>query len=62
MAFVDRERELAVLEQFWHSDRAECIPVTGRRRVGKTSLLERFAQGKRAVYYRCMLVGHLACL
>jgi hypothetical protein len=55
MIFVDRERELAALEQFWRSERAECIPVTGRRRVGKTYLLEHFAQGKRAVYYRCLL-------
>jgi hypothetical protein len=57
MTFVDRERELAALEQFWRSERAECIPVTGRRRVGKTFLLEHFAQGKRAVYYRCLLTG-----
>ncbi len=57
MTFVDRERELTALENFWHSERAECIPVTGRRRVGKTYLLEHFAQGKRAVYYRCFLTG-----
>ena len=57
MPFVNRERELAALEQFWRSERAECIPVTGRRRVGKTFLLEHFAQGKRAVYYRCLLTG-----
>jgi AAA+ ATPase superfamily predicted ATPase len=57
MAFVDRERELAALEGFWRSGRAECIPVTGRRRVGKTYLLEHFAAGKRAVYYRCQLKG-----
>ncbi len=55
MVFVDRERELAALEGFWNSHRAECIPVTGRRRVGKTYLLEHFAQNKRAVYYRCFL-------
>ncbi len=57
MGFVDRERELADLERFWASGRAECIPVTGRRRVGKTYLLERFASGKRAIYYRCQLQG-----
>lgn len=49
MTFVDRERELAALEGFWNSARAECIPVTGRRRVGKTYLLGHFAQNKRAV-------------
>jgi AAA+ ATPase superfamily predicted ATPase len=55
--FVDRERELAELERFWGSGRAECIPVTGRRRIGKTWLLEQFAAGKRVVYYRCQLKG-----
>jgi AAA+ ATPase superfamily predicted ATPase len=55
--FVDRERELAALEGFWRSGRAECIPVTGRRRVGKTFLLEQFAGDKRIVYYRCQLRG-----
>lgn len=55
MSFVDRDRELDALRRFWTSGRAEFIPVTGRRRVGKTYLLERFAFGKRAVYYRCRL-------
>lgn len=57
MSFVDRDRELAALESFWHAGTAQCIPVTGRRRVGKTFLLEHFAQGKRFVYYRCQLLG-----
>jgi len=56
-SFVNRERELAELERFWHSGRAQCIPVTGRRRVGKTYLLEHFALDKRVVYYRCYLTG-----
>lgn len=55
MLFVDRERELADLERFWASGRAECIPVIGRRRVGKTFLLERFSANKRVLYHRCHL-------
>jgi AAA+ ATPase superfamily predicted ATPase len=55
MPFVDRERDLAALEGFWTSGTAQCIPVTGRRRVGKTFLLEHFAAAKRVVYYRCQL-------
>lgn len=31
------------------------MPVVGRRRAGKTSLLERFAENKRHIYYRCQL-------
>ena len=57
MTFINRERELADLEHFWTSGQTECIPVTGRRRVGKTFLLEHFAAGKRAIYYRCQLKG-----
>ncbi len=57
MPFVDRERELAALEGFWDSGTAQFVPVTGRRRVGKTFLLERFAAGKRAVYYRCQYMS-----
>lgn len=55
--FVDRDRELAALERFWSLPSAQCIPVVGRRRVGKTFLIERFAVGRRHVYYRCQLRG-----
>lgn len=55
--FVNRERELQALERFWHLPGAQCIPVSGRRRVGKTFLIEQFAAGRRHVYYRCRLRG-----
>ena len=57
MPFINREREMAALEDFWASGAAQCIPITGRRRVGKTYLIEHFALGKRVVYYRCQLKG-----
>jgi AAA+ ATPase superfamily predicted ATPase len=53
--FVDRDREMAALTDFWQAPAAQCIPVVGRRRVGKTYLLEHFAIGKRHVYHRCNL-------
>ena len=57
MAFVDRENELDALEQFWRSGTAQFVPVVGRRRVGKTTLLEHFADRKgNVVYYRCQLL------
>ena len=55
--FVDREREIAALARFWEAPTAQCIPVVGRRRVGKTYLLEHFAADKRRVYHRCNLQG-----
>ncbi len=44
--FVDRERELEALETRYRSEQAEFAIVTGRRRVGKTTLLAAFANGK----------------
>jgi AAA+ ATPase superfamily predicted ATPase len=55
--FVNREAELLSLEHFWSLPSAQCIPIIGRRRVGKTFLLEHFASSRRHVYYRCQLRG-----
>jgi len=49
--FVNRTRELAALES-WYSDSASRLGIVwGRRRVGKTMLLQRFAAGKRVVFH-----------
>jgi len=49
--FVGRARELGVLEELAASGRPEFFVLYGRRRVGKTELLQRFCQGRRAVYF-----------
>lgn len=49
--FVNRERELNLLEQCYHSGKAELFVLYGRRRVGKTELLRAFCQGKRHIFY-----------
>lgn len=48
--FFNRERELAQLEEAWHAPGAKLVTLWGRRRVGKSTLLSRFATGKRSVY------------
>ncbi len=53
-ALIDRQGELAGLEQAWkeaRSGRPQLAVIWGRRRVGKTFLLSHFAQGKRAVFF-----------
>lgn len=50
-AFHNREAELKALEQAWESGRSQLIMTWGRRRTGKTRLLGRFAERRRAVYY-----------
>lgn len=49
--FIGRERELASLNQLYNSDKFEFVVLYGRRRVGKTALINRFIDGKRAIYF-----------
>jgi len=49
--FIGRGAELRSLEDAWDQPGSSLVLVWGRRRVGKTRLLGRFADGKRAVFY-----------
>lgn len=49
--FVNRKDELAALEERWQSGRAEYFVLYGRRRVGKSSLLLRFGETHRQLYF-----------
>ncbi|MBO7409459.1 MAG: AAA family ATPase [Candidatus Methanomethylophilaceae archaeon] len=53
MEFIGREKELSELEQTY-SKGGSAVMVYGRRRIGKTSLLERFCEGKRNLFLRCL--------
>lgn len=50
MRFVNRERELTSLEGWWQTDHGGLGLLWGRRRVGKTALLQRFAAERRHVF------------
>ena len=49
--FIARETELEKLNKRFHSDSMEFIVVYGRRRVGKTALINEFVKDKKAIYY-----------
>jgi len=48
---IDRERELATLEILAAAPKAQLVVVSGRRRVGKTYLLQAFGELRETVYY-----------
>lgn len=49
--FVDRQKEMAILEKEYEKNRSSLIVLYGRRRVGKTSLCTEFIKGKPAIYF-----------
>jgi AAA+ ATPase superfamily predicted ATPase len=49
--FVNRQDELAALESWWSKPETRLCVVWGRRRVGKTALLQEFSKSKRVVFH-----------
>ena len=55
--FIGRERELETLERLYLSNRFEFAVLYGRRRVGKTALINQFIGDKNAIYFMGVLCG-----
>ena len=49
--FIGRERELNSLNKLYHSGKFEFVVIYGRRRVGKTALINHFIDDKQAIYF-----------
>ncbi len=49
--FIGRERELGALNKLYSSNRFEFTAIYGRRRVGKTALINQFIEDKNAIYF-----------
>ena len=49
--FIGRERELEALNKLYFSGRFEFAVIYGRRRVGKTALIDQFIMDKNAIYF-----------
>ncbi|RUM58496.1 MAG: ATP-binding protein [Persephonella sp.] len=51
MKFINREKELQTLEKEYNKKGSSFIVIYGRRRVGKTTLIERFIENKASIYF-----------
>ena len=49
--FIGRERELVSLNRLYLSGKFEFVVIYGRRRVGKTALINQFIRDKKAIYF-----------
>lgn len=49
--FVGREEELSTLEKLYSKDNFQLVVMYGRRRVGKTTLINKFIQNKKAIFF-----------
>jgi len=49
--FINREWELRSLEEQYDADKASFVVLYGRRRVGKTTLINEFIKDKKALYF-----------
>jgi len=52
--FVGRKKELDTLEQLYKEDKFEFVAIYGRRRVGKTAIIEQFTKDKRTIFFTAM--------
>ena len=49
--FIGREKELSALGRLYQSDKFEFVVIYGRRRVGKTALINHFIDDKKSIYF-----------
>lgn len=49
--FVGRQKELKSLNQLYQTKKFQCPVIYGRRRVGKTALINEFIKGKDMIYF-----------
>src|SRR4051794_28961422 len=55
--FVGRERELAALENEFSRPGPSLLVMFGRRRVGKSTLVQKALDGRRRVYYQATRIA-----
>ena len=49
--FIGREQELNTLNSLYNTDKFEFAVIYGRRRVGKTALINKFSEDKETIFF-----------
>ena len=52
--FLCREQELSTLNKRYHKNSFECMIIYGRRRVGKTSIINEFCKDKPTIFFSAL--------
>ena len=52
--FLGRNEELSKLNKRYENGAFECVVIYGRRRVGKTALINEFCKDKRTIYFSAL--------
>ncbi len=55
--FIGRERELAALEEYYNKRGTSLCVTSGRRRIGKSTLIAEFTRNKKTIFYTATKVG-----
>ena len=55
--FIGRKDELKKLNELYEAEGFHMAVIYGRRRIGKSTLITKFIQGKKAIYYMATKVG-----
>jgi len=53
-SFIGRKKELDLLNQWYEEDCFQFVTIYGRRRVGKTAIIEQFVKNKRALFFTAL--------
>ncbi|MBU1085249.1 MAG: ATP-binding protein [Patescibacteria group bacterium] len=51
MKFINRNQELAKLNQLWEQKKSQLVVMYGKRRVGKTELIKQFIKDGKGIYF-----------
>ena len=51
---IGRENELNTLNNIYKRNKFECVIMYGRRRVGKTTIINEFVKNKKNIFYAAL--------